>query len=147
VVDAARAESAGLVLRNEPFSPRELAKAVAASIAGRAEGKGLNTKISIARNLPARVSGDDVRLRSALENLIDNAVKFTEHGTIGFSASASRAGQGRTRLTFIVRDSGIGIVAADFKRLFRPFAQASEAVARRYGGLRQAHRRGDGRQP
>ncbi len=134
VVDAAKAESTGLALRDEPFSPWELAKAVAASVAGRAEGKGLAVEIAIAENLPACVSGDEVRLRSALENLIDNAVKFTKRGTIGFSVSAARVGRGRTRLTFTVKDSGIGIVAGDLKRLFRPFAQASEEVTRRYGG-------------
>jgi CheY-like chemotaxis protein len=134
VVDAAKAETAGLVLRAEPFSPPELARSMAGSLAARAEGKGLDVQVTIADDLPERVSGDAVRLRSALENLIDNAVKFTEHGSIGFAASAARAGRGRLRLTFEVTDSGIGIVAADLKRLFRPFAQASIAVARRYGG-------------
>jgi two-component system, sensor histidine kinase len=134
VVDAAKAESMGLMLHPVPFSPRDLAQSVAASLAGRAEGKALKAEISIAKNLPVRVRGDEMRLRSALENLIDNAVKFTEHGSIGFSASAKAAGQGRTRLTFVVKDSGIGITAADLKRLFRPFTQASEDVARRYGG-------------
>ena len=134
VVDAAKADSTGLVLRDEPFAPRELAHAAAASLAARAEGKGLDVEIDVAKGLPDRLSGDEVRLRSALENLIDNAVKFTERGGIGFAASSMRAGRGRVRLTFTMTDSGIGIVAADLKRLFRPFAQASEDVARRYGG-------------
>lgn len=134
VVDAAKAETAGLVLREEPFSPRELAEAVAASLTARAEAKGLDAEIGIAQKLPARVTGDEVRLRSALENLVDNAVKFTERGGIGFAASSARAGRGRTKLTFVVKDSGMGMTAADLKRLFRPFTQASEEVARRYGG-------------
>jgi CheY-like chemotaxis protein/nitrogen-specific signal transduction histidine kinase len=134
VVDAAKADSSGLVLREDSFSPHDLAEAVAASVTARAQAKGLDAEIDIARNLPARVIGDDVRLRSALENLIDNAVKFTERGRIALSVKATRAERGRTRLTFIVEDSGMGITAADLKRLFRPFAQASEDVARRYGG-------------
>jgi CheY-like chemotaxis protein len=134
VVDAAKAESNGLVLREEPFSPRGLAQSVAGSLAARAQGKGLAANITIVKNMPGRISGDEVRLRSALENLVDNAVKFTERGHIGFTASSAQAGRGRTRLTFTVTDSGIGITAADLKRLFRPFAQASEDVARRYGG-------------
>jgi CheY-like chemotaxis protein len=134
VVDGAKANAVGLALRSEPFSAREFVRSVAVSVSARAESKGLSAKISIARNLPGRVSGDAVRLRSALENLIDNAVKFTERGRIGFAASAARAGRGRTRLTFTVTDSGIGIVAGDLKRLFRPFAQASGDVARRFGG-------------
>ena len=134
VVDAARADAAGLVLRAESFSPLELARAVAASLAARAEGKSLDVDVRIAKNLPARLLGDAVRLRSALENLIDNAVKFTERGRIGLSVSAARTGAGRTRLTFVVTDSGIGISSADLKRLFRPFAQANLDVSRRYGG-------------
>jgi len=134
VVDAAKADSTGLVLRDEPFSPRELADSLAGSLTARAQGKALGVDIQIAKVLPRRLSGDEVRLRSALENLIDNAVKFTERGRLGFAASSARAGRGRTRLTLTVTDSGIGITAAELKRLFRPFAQASEAVARRYGG-------------
>ena len=134
VVDAAKAESSGLVLHDEPFSPRGLAQSVAGSLAARAQAKSLAADISIAKDLPDRMSGDEVRLRSALENLVDNALKFTEHGSVGFAASSARAGQGRMRLTFTVTDSGIGIAAADLKRLFRPFAQANKAVARRYGG-------------
>lgn len=134
VVDTAKAESTGLVLRDEPFSPRELADAAAGSLTARADGKRLGVDIEIAKTMPARLSGDEVRLRSALENLIDNAVKFTERGSVGFAASSARAGRGRSRLTFTVSDSGIGLTAADLKRLFRPFAQASEEVARRYGG-------------
>jgi CheY-like chemotaxis protein len=80
------------------------------------------------------VTGDAVRLRSALENLVDNAVKFTERGSVGLIVSMARAARGRVRLTFTVSDSGIGIVARDLRRLFRPFSQANEDVARRYGG-------------
>lgn len=133
MVDAVKAGRADLVLREEPFSPRELSHAVASAAFARGEAKGLKTKTSLGR-LPRRVVGDAVRLRSALENLVDNAVKFTERGRIGFSASAERAGRGRVRLIFTVTDSGIGISAADLKQLFRPFAQASEEVARRFGG-------------
>ena len=134
VVDAAKAGSASLVLRAEPFVPEELARAVSGSLAARAAAKGLSVDIRIAGNLPKRVNGDAVRLRSALENLIDNAVKFTERGRIGLAVSSAPVGGGRVRLTFTVTDSGIGIAAADLKRLFRPFAQASEEVTRKYGG-------------
>jgi CheY-like chemotaxis protein len=134
VVDAAKAESSGLVLHDEPFSPRGLARSVAGSIAARAKAKSLDADIAIAKTLADRVSGDEVRLRSALENLVDNALKFTERGSVGFAASSVRAGRGRVRLTFTVTDSGIGVTAADLKRLFQPFAQANDSVARRYGG-------------
>ena len=80
------------------------------------------------------VAGDALRLRAALENLADNAVKFTSDGTVVFTADAKPAARKRVRLIFTVADSGIGMSARALKSLFRPFAQASEAIARRYGG-------------
>ena len=134
VVDAARAGIKRLVLHAEPFALPDLVEAVAHSLRARADGKGLEVKVTVADDLPARVTGDAVRLRSALENLADNAVKFTERGSIDFAVAAARAPRGRVKLTFSVTDTGIGIVAVDIKRLFRPFSQANENVTRRYGG-------------
>jgi len=134
IVDAARAGAKGLVLRRELIRPRRLAEALAASLAGRAEAKGLEHAANISAALPQAVIGDPLRLRAALENLIDNAVKFTEHGGVRLDVTCERAVRGKVRLVFIVTDSGIGLTAAEIKRLFRPFAQASEQVARNYGG-------------
>jgi CheY-like chemotaxis protein len=134
VVDSAKADSAGFALREEAFSPRDLARSVAGLLTARAESKGLEVAAEIAAGLPSRVIADVVRLRGALENLIDNALKFTDRGRIAFAASSAGAGRGRTRLTFAVTDSGIGITGAERKRLFQPFAQANADIARRYGG-------------
>jgi CheY-like chemotaxis protein len=134
IVDAARAEAKGLVLRRELVRPRQLAEAVAASLAARAEAKGLVAEAAIADALPEAVIGDPLRLRAALENLIDNAVKFTERGKVKLEVACAPAARARARLVFAVSDSGIGLSAAEIKRLFQPFAQASEQVARRYGG-------------
>src|SRR5262249_59231915 len=86
------------------------------------------------RNLPAMVSGDALRLRAALENLADNAVKFTQTGTVRFTANAKLAHHNGVQLTFTFADSGIGMSKSELKQLFRPFAQASVDIARRYGG-------------
>jgi CheY-like chemotaxis protein/nitrogen-specific signal transduction histidine kinase len=134
IVDAAKTEAAGLTLRKEPFSPRALAEMVGEALAARAGGKGVEVQIAIADDLPALVAGDALRLRAALENLADNAVKFTEAGTVSFTAAAEPAARGRVRLVFTVTDSGIGMSASELKTLFRPFAQASTEIARRYGG-------------
>jgi len=134
IVDAAKAEATGLVLRNEPFSPRALAEAVGQGLAARAGNRNVTAEIAIARDLPAMVAGDGLRLRAALENLADNAVKFTHEGGVSFSVSMEPAAAGHLRLIFTVTDSGIGMSAGELKLLFRPFAQASEQIARRYGG-------------
>lgn len=134
IVDAVKADSVGLVLRNEPFAPRALAEAVGQALAARAGNKSVKAEIEIAGDLPDMVSGDALRLRAALENLADNAVKFTGEGAVTFRAAAEPAARGRVRLIFTFADSGIGMSAAEIKRLFRPFAQASERIARHYGG-------------
>jgi len=134
VVDGVRAEQRGLVPRDEPFRPRALAEAIGATLGARADAKGLAADVSIADDLPELVIGDRVRLRAALENLIDNAVKFTERGRVALSVSAASAPRGRYKLSFTVTDSGIGLSKQEIARLFRPFSQASANVARRYGG-------------
>ncbi len=134
IVDAARADAKGLVLRRELIRPRRLADALAASLAAHAETKGLAHTVDVAPTLPEAVIGDPLRLRAALENLIENAVKFTERGSVRLEVARKRAARGKVRLIFTVRDSGIGLSGAEIKRLFRPFAQASDQVARRYGG-------------
>jgi CheY-like chemotaxis protein/nitrogen-specific signal transduction histidine kinase len=134
IVDAAKAEATGLTLRKEPFSPRALAEAVAQALLARAGNKNVGAEITIADDLPAMVAGDAVRLRAALENLADNAVKFTSEGTVTFTVAAEPAARGRLRLVVTVTDSGIGMSAGELKLLFRPFTQASAEIAQRYGG-------------
>jgi CheY-like chemotaxis protein len=134
VVDGVRAGKRGLALREEAFRPGALAQDVGAALSARAEAKGLAAEVTIAEDLPELTIGDRVRLRAALENLIDNAVKFTEAGRVSLSVGAVRATRGRHRLTFAVADSGIGLSKQEITRLFRPFRQANADIARRYGG-------------
>ena len=134
IIDAARADAMGIVLRRDLLRPRRLADALAASLAARAESKGLESESAIAEDLPEEVIGDSLRLRAALENLIDNAVKFTDSGRVQLDVTCEPAARGQVQLHFTVSDSGIGLSAGEIKRLFRPFSQANEKIARRYGG-------------
>src|SRR5262249_59865037 len=88
----------------------------------------------ISTTLPEAVIGDALRLRAALENLIDNAVKFTERGSVRLEAAGERGARGKVRLVFTGTDSGIRLTGAEIKPLFRPIAQAHRQIARRYGG-------------
>lgn len=133
-VDAARSQASGLGLRQDFFDLRALAYHVGEALAGRAAAKGLQVAVSISDKLPAFVEGDAVRLRAALENLIDNAVKFTDQGSVSLKASAVRAPRGQVGVAFAVSDSGIGLTLAEIQRLFRPFTQANVSIAARFGG-------------
>ena len=134
IVDAAKAEAGSLTLQQEVFRPRRLLEALAESLAARTQTKGLDHEVTIADELPDFLLGDAVRLRAALENLIDNAVKFTAHGAVRLAAGAAPAPGRHVKLVFTISDSGIGLSAAEINRLFRPFTQASADIARRYGG-------------
>jgi two-component system, sensor histidine kinase len=113
---------------------RALASSAGDSLAGRAAAKGLQASVEISEKLPAFVIGDPVRLRAALENLIDNAVKFTEQGSVILKVVPRRGVKGKVGIAFAVSDSGIGLTLAEIKRLFRPFSQANVSIASRFGG-------------
>ncbi|MGD0149791.1 MAG: ATP-binding protein [Xanthobacteraceae bacterium] len=133
-IDPTRSDAGGLTLQRQPFRPRRLIDALSEMLSARAETKGLSADVAVAADLPDMLVGDAARLRAAIENLIDNAVKFTERGAVRLDVRASRAGRHRVKLLFTVTDSGIGLTRAEIKRLFRPFTQANAEIARRYGG-------------
>ena len=141
-VDAARtgkgAGKAGSTLRQDLFNLGTLARTAGDSLAGRAAAKGLHAQVGISDKLPGLVVGDPVRLRAALENLIDNAVKFTDQGGVALEVAPWRPvkgkAKGRVGVAFAVSDSGIGLTMAEIKRLFRPFTQANVTIASRFGG-------------
>jgi CheY-like chemotaxis protein/nitrogen-specific signal transduction histidine kinase len=134
IVDAGRADHKGMVLRRELMRPARFAEALAASLAARAAAKGLDHAAHVADDLPQAVIGDALRLRAAMENLIDNAVKFTAHGAVELAVAGEPAARDKIRLVFTVTDSGIGLSDREIRGLFRPFAQANARIAQRYGG-------------
>jgi signal transduction histidine kinase/ActR/RegA family two-component response regulator len=139
-VDAAKDRNAPAALREDLFDLRALARSMGDALAGRAAAKGLQSRIEIAETLPSLVVGDPVRLRAALENLIDNAVKFTDSGVVALEAAPMRTpkgganGKGKAGVAFAISDSGIGLTLQEARRLFRPFSQANVSIASRFGG-------------
>src|SRR5262245_21931396 len=133
-VDAARKGNSILTIRDDFFDLRALARAVGDSLMGRAAAKGLQSKVDIPDDLPAFVIGDSVRLRAAVENLIDNAVKFTAQGEVALGVTVTSVTQDKLGIAFAVSDSGIGLSLAEIKRLFKPFSQANVTIASRFGG-------------
>ena len=133
-VDAARSGASGLGVRQDLFDLRTLARSIGDSLAGRAAAKGLQSSVELSEKLPSAVVGDPVRLRAALENLIDNAVKFTETGGVALAVKPVRAPKGKIGISFAISDSGIGLTLGEVKRLFRPFSQANVSIASRFGG-------------
>src|SRR5258707_924967 len=131
-VDAAKGGNAAAGVRQDFFDLRVLARNAGDSLAGRAAAKGLQSQVDISEKLPALVVGDPVRLRAALENLIDKAVKFTETGGVALAVEPIRGASGKLSVAFAISDSGIGLSLSEIKRLFRPFAQANVSIASRF---------------
>jgi signal transduction histidine kinase/ActR/RegA family two-component response regulator len=135
ILDLSKVEAGELQLVVAPFSPTALATEVLALYGGFASKKGLELGIAQAGDIPAAVAGDAARIRQVLANLVSNAIKFTDRGSVTLSLACGAARpDGLVPLRFEVEDTGLGITAAQRERLFRPFTQADSSVDRKYGG-------------
>jgi len=121
VLDFSKIEAGRLELRPAPFHLPQLIRDIEAGMRNRAAEKDLAFKVHLPSDLPATVVGDAQKLRQVIENLLSNAVKFTARGEVGLEVR--RAGD---TTHFSVRDTGVGLTAADQARLFEPFQQAVE---------------------
>jgi signal transduction histidine kinase len=133
MLDLSRIEAGGLALRCREIAPISVAQQVVALLRDRARAKGLGLELELAADLPRAVWTDAVRLQQILVNLVGNAIKFTEQGSVRVSVSLE-PGEPRGRVRFAVIDSGIGIAPADQRRIFEPFSQVDASESRRYGG-------------
>jgi len=133
ILDLSRIEASKLKLADAPFSPGEVLKGAVETFAAAAVKKGLVLKAVIDPSVPLRAVGDALRLRQVANNLISNAVKFTDIGAVTLHAVAeSRAESLILRVT--VSDIGIGIAPDMLGRIFRPFEQADTTTTRRFSG-------------
>ncbi len=134
ILDYSKLEANKLELEITTFNLRELLDGVAQLMQRTAEGKQLRLGLDIEPSVRLLVRGDPIRLRQVLGNLIGNAIKFTERGSVDIQLR--RLGETRAQhlLRFQVRDTGIGIAADQQARLFRSFAQADASTTRLYGG-------------
>ncbi len=131
LLDYSKIEAGKLDLEQRPFALASLIEEVTELLAPRARAKNLEIASYVDERLPLRVSGDAARLRQVLLNLAGNAIKFTESGGV---ALIVEPGIWPNEISFLVRDTGIGIAADAQTRIFREFEQADDRVARTYGG-------------
>jgi signal transduction histidine kinase/DNA-binding response OmpR family regulator/HPt (histidine-containing phosphotransfer) domain-containing protein len=134
ILDFSKLEANKLQLETTSFNLRELLDSIIRLMEKPAETKGLRLNLQLDPSVRLALRGDPVRLRQILTNLISNALKFTERGSI--TVVVGRKGETRTQheLRFEVRDTGIGIAADNAKNLFTAFAQADASTTRLYGG-------------
>ncbi|WP_235040176.1 hybrid sensor histidine kinase/response regulator [Vreelandella profundi] len=129
ILDFSKIEAGHLVLQTSPTAIRPLVDSVIELFAPRIKMKGLTFTVDVDSRVPAWVMVDAGRLRQILLNLIANAIKFTDHGGVSVQVSTNAE-----QLLFEISDTGCGLSEHQQARLFEPFQQADESVARRFGG-------------
>jgi CheY-like chemotaxis protein len=130
VLDLSRIEAGKLEFHPEAVDLTAFLRRITATIDIRLEQKSLPFSVEAGPNLPSTVLVDEKRLRQVLLNLLDNAVKFTERGSVSLRVRRLDGNDAQARLRFEVQDSGVGIAAEHLERIFRPFEQVADAPQR-----------------
>lgn len=140
VLDISKIEAGKLELECVPFNLQKILQTVYSVAEYRALEKHLLLTMRVADNVPARFIGDPKRISQILLNLVNNALKFTNQGSVDVDVrlvekdQTSDAGRPGTLLTVRVTDTGIGLSPEQLDKLFKPFSQADSSVTRQYGG-------------
>ncbi len=134
ILDLSRIEAGRFELESTEFSIQKTVEHVIKTLRVRASAKGLALIYNLPSDVPETVSGDPLRFRQILMNLVDNAIKFTQAGRIAVKAEIREQSRGAVTLEFMVSDTGIGISPEDQSRIFIAFTQADASTTRNYGG-------------
>ncbi len=133
ILDLSKIESGKLELERMPFEVRDTIQEWVQALAFGAHQKGLEVVCDIHPAVPCAVTGDPLRLRQVMHNLLGNALKFTSHGQVVVRVTQS-ASEGKTFLCFEISDTGIGISPDKLEAIFDDFVQADGSTNRKYGG-------------
>jgi hypothetical protein len=131
ILDLSKIEANHLVLERADVAPLQIVEDVVQSLRQRAASKGISIETEAVYPLPRAVAGDPLRVRQVLVNLVGNAIKFTEAGSVKVRVSFAKADQA---VKFEVLDTGPGMTQDQVSRLFRPFTQVDTSATRRFGG-------------
>ena len=133
ILDISKIEAGMMSVASEPLDIRHRLKSVTQLMHPIAVAKGLELSLTVASAVPQYVIGDPLRVRQIMLNLVANAIKFTERGSVAVTVEIDRSNAGET-LEFTVRDTGIGIAQEELAAVFEKFTQADTTTARTYGG-------------
>ena len=134
ILDFSKIKSGVLSLESKPFDLRRVVDAIEELNLPRAREKANGIVIDYGRGLAANYIGDELRIGQILNNLVNNAVKFTQNGLIGISIKKIGGNDNKHQLLFSVKDTGIGIPLDKQSSIFEQFTQADPSISRRYGG-------------
>jgi len=133
ILDLSKIEAEQLAILREPVALCDLMREVVRLLEGRAREKGIELRLIFRGLVPETLHTDALRLKQVLINLIGNAIKFTDQGSVEFTVEVVE-GEAHAALEFRVTDTGIGMTRQQLNRLFQPFTQADASTSRRFGG-------------
>jgi PAS domain S-box-containing protein len=134
ILDFSKIEAGKLEMEKTEFHLDNVLENLSSVVSQKAHDKNLEFLIARPHDLPTNLVGDPLRLGQILINLVNNAVKFTEHGEVVVSVALEERVSDRVKVRFSVRDSGIGMTPEQTARLFQAFSQADASTTRKYGG-------------
>ena len=134
ILDFSKIEAGRLELEDIPFSLSGLVTATLESFRPQVVAKGLTLETEIDTGSQEALVGDPTRVRQILSNLLSNAIKFTQRGGVRLRVATAALGEGKTRVTLAVADTGVGLGAEQLAKLFEPFVQADNSITREFGG-------------
>jgi signal transduction histidine kinase/CheY-like chemotaxis protein len=134
ILDFSKIEAGRMMLEEIPFNLNEEMELVGELFRPLAQEKGLDLSIDLKSDVPNKLIGDPFRLRQVISNLVSNAVKFTEKGSIVIGVSLMESYKSQVNLHFTVEDTGIGIPRDRVKEIFGSYTQARGSVTRKFGG-------------
>jgi len=134
ILDFSKVEAGKLEIDSEPFSLRLTLSETVQALALKARQKSLRLVTEVPDETPDNFTGDAMRMRQVLMNLIGNAIKFTDEGEVRVQVSVSKLTPESVELHFVVRDTGIGVSPEARRKIFEPFMQADGSATRKQGG-------------
>ena len=135
LLDFSRLQAGKLRIEKSKFSVDKVFQSIKESFLEVAARKDLQLEFLIGKDVPETVLGDELRIRQVLSGLTNNAIKFSERGTIQIQAQLVKKFDDMAVVRFVVKDSGIGIPVSEQERIFMPFVQVDGSSTRRYGGV------------
>jgi len=134
ILDFSKLDAGKMVIENIPFSLREAIEDSLVLLAPSAHKKNIELSINIDHSIPDSLLGDAMRIKQIMSNLISNAIKFTQHGSVAIDITHQSIPAKKTAIKITVVDTGIGMNSEQQQTIFKAFAQADQSITRLYGG-------------
>lgn len=134
ILDFSKLEAGKLSFESSPFDLHLTLEEVTTLAAAQADAPGIDVSLRIPPDIPSVVTGDQVRFRQVITNLLNNAIKFTSEGYVLLNVVLQNDADDKTRLRFEIQDTGIGIAEDKLSSVFEKFTQADGSITRKYGG-------------